>query len=228
MLVKRALGEEVTSLISADNQPIINRPLKDSVWLTSFITPQNPDVMLKYQALTEGLSSTEDRINALWQYVANLPYRETIKSRFSVNGETVAHPDTWLFPSETMQTRYSNCANRSFLLASLLKNELLSAGQVYCSLGYLKIDDVGAHAWNRIQVAGGDYILETTQPSLVGLLVPVSAAPIYDEVLAFDENGVYTVGSGVDVAAVLNAKFGLCAIDFLRDYLSERCLGLEV
>lgn len=211
------------NLTPADPQPIIATPLGDAVWLTSFITPRNPDIRLKYLELTRSLVSTEDRIIALWQYVANLPYKETISSRFSVNGKTVGQSDVWLYPSQIMKVRVSNCANRSFLLASLLKNELSSPGEVYCVFGNLRIDNVGAHAWCLL----GDNILETTQPNLEKAFIPVSAATAYQGVLAFDETRVYTLSESVNIEAVLNSRFGICAIPFLGDYLCERCMALE-
>lgn len=215
-------------LVKADNQPIISRPLHDSVWLTSLITPDNPDVMLKYQELTRGLESTEDRITALWRYVANLPYRETVRARITVNGRTVGQQDTWLFPSETIQVRVSNCANRSFLLTSLLKNELPVDSNIYCMLGHLNIDGIGAHAWSMLNISGIDYILETTQPRLERAFIPVSLAGAYDAVVAFDEKTVYTVDSGSNIEEILNAQFRICAIPFLEQYLCEKCLVLEV
>jgi len=217
----------ITSLQLADPQPIIARPFGDAIWLTDFITPRNPDVMLKYQELTKGLTSPEDRITALWQYVANLPYKETITTRLSVNGKTIGQSDVWLYPSETIKVRVSNCANRSFLLTSLLKNELLTPRDVYCMLGNLRVNNIGAHAWSQVNLFGRKYFLETTQPNLERAIIPVSVATAYEEVVAFDENRVYTVGSGADVEGVLNSRFGLCAIGFLRDYLCRKCLGLE-
>lgn len=215
------------NLVTADNQPISSR-FGEAIWLTDLITPTNPDIMLKYQELTKGLESAEDRIIALWRYVANLPYRATVKSRLTVNGRSIGQSDTWFYPAETIQVRFSNCANRSFLLTSLVKNELLSPGDVHCVLGYINLDNIGAHGWVELNLSGSSYILETTQPNLERVFIPVSLVTVYDPVIYFDENRVYTLGNGVDIAKVINARFGLCAIHYLRDYLCERCLPLEV
>lgn len=216
------------NFVLADNQPISARPLGDAVWLTSFINPQNPEVVLKYQALTEGVFSIEDRITALWRYVARLPYKETISSRISVDGKKVGQGDAWLYPSEVMKVRVSNCANRSFLLASLLKNALPNPGEVYCMLGNITLDGIGAHAWVAVKLSGKEYFLETTQPMLEKAIVPASLASAYESKVAFDENTVYTLSNGIDIEGVLNARFGLCAVPFLRDYLCRECLQLEV
>lgn len=208
----------------ADNQPIISRPLGNAVWITSFITPNNPDVRLKYEELTEGLYSTEERITALWRYVANFHYNETVNSVTKAGRSTFRQPDTWFYPSETMQLDVSNCANRSFLLASLIKNEI---PDVYCSMGRLRLDGIGGHAWVKITMDGEDYILETTQPNIARAILPVSKVTAYEELLAFNDREVLTY-SNESVELILNSRFGLCALDFLRDYLCERCLELEV
>lgn len=214
--------------IPADNQAIVSRPLGDAVWITSLITPQNPDVMLKYEDITRDCPSREDRINALWRYVAELPYRKAIRTRFSADSKSSSVSDAWLFPSETLKVRHSNCANRSFLLASLLKNELMSPGDVYCILGNLELDSIGAHAWVMVNLHGRQYILESTQPLLEEALLPASELEAYHAVVAFNENAVYTVEKGIDPEVIVNASFGFCQIDFLRAYICRRCLSLEV
>lgn len=214
-------------LQKADNQPVVARPLGDAIWVTDLITPNNPDVVLKYRELTSGLYSTKSRITALWRYVANLPYRQTIRARVHVDGKSLNQRDSWLFPSETIRVRTSNCANRAFLLTSLLKNEMPRDGEVYAAMGYINLDGIGAHAWCSVNISGESYILETTQPRLESAFIPVSEANAYDGVIAFDKNNVYTIREGADIAEMLNAQFGLCSIKFLEQYLCERCLGLE-
>ena len=215
------------NLIPADNQPIDSR-FGDNIWVTDLITPENPDVMLRYLELTENLHTPEDKITALWRYVANLPYNETIRSKLIVNGYSFSQSDTWFYPAETMRIKKSNCANRSFLLASLLKNGLPAPGQVYCVAGNLAIDSIGAHAWVELNLHGRDFILETTQPNLGNPLLPVGALANYEAVVAFDENAVYTVYEGANVRNIINAHFGVCAIPFLEDYICEKCLRLGV
>lgn len=215
------------SLIPADNQPIESRTLHDSVWLTDFITPGNPNVRLKYQELTEGIVSAEERLIALWRYVANLPYQRTIRSKLVVNGRSAFESDTWFYPAETIQVEISNCANKSFLLASLAKNELTLEGDVYCVLGDLRVDSIGAHAWTVVNLDGRQYILESTQPNLEKVFIPAEAVEeIYESQVVFDEDRVYTVSREFNPASVLNAVFGVCAIPFLYNYLCERCLEL--
>jgi len=213
-------------LVKADDQPIQSR-FGDSVWLTDYITPHNPDVMLKHQQLVRPGQVAEDATAKLWEYVVTLPYKPNIAAILKAGGQTIPQKDTWFFPAEVMQIRQSNCANRSFLMASLLKNILPAPGQVYCVLGHITVDGIGAHAWVEANIRGKRYIIETTQPKIPRVLMPAERAPDYQGIVYFDDNSVYTVTGGANIKEVLNAKFGVCAIPFLRQYLCDRCLGLE-
>ncbi len=215
-------------MITADNQPIQARPGSDAVWLTDFITPNNPSVRLKHDEITAGITSLEDRIIAQWQYVAKLPYREIIGSSLRAGGKSFSQPDTWFFPSEVISMKIpANCANRAFLLASLLKNDLPSPGQVYCVFGQLSLDGIGNHAWVETQLNGRQHIIETTVSDLDKAIFPTSNLDIYGAKVYFDEDRVYVV-DGADAAETINARFGVCAVPFLKEYLCEKCLELEV
>ena len=180
-----------------------------------------------YEEVTRGLKSNEEKILACWTYVANIPYRETIASRITVNGKTKGQSDLWLYPAETIKLApVANCANKSFLLTSLLRN-VLSESEVYCALGHLNIDGIGAHAWVAIYM-GQDYILETTISQLEKALIPEVVADAYEPVIYFNDMGVYTVLQGYSVTSIVNERFGFCAIPWLRSYLCEKCLELEV
>ncbi len=213
------------ALIVADNQPIDAR-FGDSVWLTSYITPNNPAIRLKYAELTEGIASSKDKITALWRYVAEFKYKPVISSTLITPGRKLHQEDTWFFPAEAMLLENLNCANRAFLLASLLKNELPVRGQVYSVMGVLSNNGAGNHAWVEAQIAGRMYILEATITNKARAIIPVSCLDIYESKVYFDEETVYTVGH-VDVASVINARFELKDIPFLENYLCEKCLALE-
>jgi len=213
------------ALIVADNQPIDAR-FGDSVWLTSYITPDNPDVRLKYLEITNDIFSSNDRIEALWRYVAEFKYKKIISSTLSTPGKTFRQDDTWFFPAEAMLLENLNCANRSFLLTSLLKNELSAHGQVYCVMGVLSNNGTGNHAWVEAQIDGRIYILEATITDKARAIIPVNCLDIYKGEVYFDEESVYAV-YGVDVASVINTRFELKDIPFLENYLCEKCLALE-
>jgi hypothetical protein len=213
-------------LVKVDNQPINSRH-GDAWWLTDFITVRNPDVLLKYQALTQGISDPLQVITRLWQYVANLPYKEIIHSSLSAGGHTAGQPDTWFFPAETIKVRQSNCANKSFLMASLLKNLLPQEGEVFVVLGRYTGDGVGGHAWIQTRFYGQTYYIETTQPRLSSPLITPEKATKYQPQLLFDQHAVYMGGRTLSAVDVLNQRFGVCAQPFLEKYLCEHCLALK-
>jgi len=212
-------------LVETDNQPITSR-FGEAVWITDFITPENPDVVLKYQALTKGLSLPIDRVVALSDYVTQLPYKAEINSKLSAENYKYSQKDTWFYPAEAMRVKRLNCVNRSFLLASLLKNEFPSENDVFCVMGFVRIDGIGGHAWVQFNFQGQDYVLETTQPNLPKAFIPLSRLKGYDSKVYITGENVYTVDEATDAAEVLNARFGVCAVEFLRLYLCDRCLGL--
>lgn len=210
------------TLIKTDNQPIDTR-FGDATWLTDFITPNNPDVILKYQELT----NSDDILIALWRYVAAKPYVPLVASKLVVGDRVLAQRDTWFFPAEAMKVGALNCANRAFLLASLLKNHLRSPGDVYCVIGDLVLGDVGSHAWVEVRVRGQTYIMETTQPNIRYAMIPKDLAGAYQAMVYFDEKSVYIVDRSVNIVEVLQADFALDPINYLETYLCERCLEME-
>ncbi len=204
-----------------DDQAVLSRPGGNAEWLSSFVTPDNPDVRLLYDKLTAGAGSRDDAIVRCWQHVANIPYVENVRSRLTVEGRSYEQTDTWLYPSEIIRLApKANCANKSFLLTSLLRN-LLPASQVHCVLGHIALDGIGAHAWVQISDGGEPYILEATTPKLEKALVPARLADAYDVIMRFNDAAVEAVTpQGPNVLA---ERFGFCAQPFLSEYLCRRC-----
>jgi len=205
------------------DQPIMAR-FGETVYLTSFITPKNPDVLLKFNKLAAG--SRAETIWNLWQYVANLPYSRMVEAILQTPSMRIKQPDMWFYPAETMQVEVSNCANRAFLLTSLLKN--MGEEGVYCVLGQLEESPgmpIGSHAWVQIPVGGVPYYIETTARDLPGPLVPVGMP--YNPFIWFDESSVYVSDNEADQSVIFNGKFVQPgAIDWLGDYLSAKALPL--
>lgn len=211
----------------ADNQAIASRFGTEAVWLTDFITPQNPDVRLLHEQLTDHLDSLDARLFSLWKHVADIPYSATVKTTLTVGGRRFSQNDTWLLPAETIRlSPIANCANKSFLLASLVRNEL-PPGIVSCVMGNLALNHVGAHAWVQVNLNGRDYIMETTQPSLDRALLDACNLGAYEPVLYFNDEEVYSEVTEPSALEILNKPFGFCAIPFLEQYLCQRCLELE-
>jgi hypothetical protein len=126
-----------------------------------------------------------------------------------------------------MKVRQSNCANKSFLMASLLKNLLPNEGEVFVVLGRYEAEDIGGHAWVQVQLYGQTYFIETTQPRLPSPLITPEKATKYKAQLYFDQHAVYLGGRSLSSVEVLNQRFGLCAQPYLEKYLCEHCLALK-
>jgi len=212
-------------MIRVDNQPIESR-FGDSIWITDLITPDNPSISLLHKQLTNNQMTQENRIRNLWGYVSNLPYKQTVQSRLVAGGKVFKQNDTWFYPSETISIKESNCANKSFLLTSLLKKDYSNLGEIYCVMGFLHLGEIGAHAWVEMNRGDERYIIETTQPSLKRILIPADAAGAYEPLVYFDESSVYTSGRSVNINQTLSAPFGICAVPFLADYICRDCLSL--
>ena len=204
-----------------DNQAVASR-FSEAVWLTDYITPDNPDVMMLYQRLIGDIVPLEERVIALWRYVANISYRGVVAAKLTIGGKSYVQHDTWLYPAETIcLSPVANCVNKSFLLTSLLRNEL-PAQSVHCIMGHVSIDGIEAHAWVSASVSGREYLLETTQPSLLDPLIPAGQVEAYSPSLRFNDQEVESIEE-----FSLNEHFGFCAIPFLKNYICLRCSELE-
>lgn len=189
----------------------------ESRWLTEWVTPGNLEIQAEYERLTEGLTSNWDKVLACFNRVLDIPYTESIKIRVSVGDRTFVQKDAWLDPAQALMAPKLNCANRSFLLASLLRQEL-SADKVWVVLGNLAIDGQGGHAWVMYR-NGKDYILETTSPRI---RTPIQNSKAHEGVVYFND---------IEVRAVPELKIGepfskCWCVPFLEDYLDkEECLN---
>lgn len=179
-------------LIPINDQPIAAGFFGEGRWLTDFITPEASDITGLYNQLTSGLITVEEKATACWEWVANqVKYVRFVKGKIWVNGKWSVQNDLWTYPSMTVQTRVGNCAVKSFLLASLLRNGLES-DEVYCTLGNLYNGKPGGHAWVSLKRPEGDYIMESTV-SNIPAMVPAAAADRYEPVHHFNDVEVLAV-----------------------------------
>ena len=130
-----------------------------------------------------------------------------------MNGRSSVQRDYWAPPSLTIQTRVGNCAVKSFLLCSLLRNELPADG-VYCTLGNLYNGKVGGHAWCTLKLDDGEYVMESTMPTAPPL-VPIGAATRYEAVHYFNDKSTYAVDGKTQIL-----PYTLCYSTWLSDYLN--------
>jgi len=196
-----------------DDQPISATFFGEGKWLTDFITPKAIDVQELHDSLTQKAVALEDRIARLHQWVGNqVRYKRFIRGKMIIEGKTSVQNDLWNLPSVTARLRVGNCANKSFLLTSLLRNEL-SPSQVYCVLGNLYNGKAGGHAWVQVKYDDDEYIIESTRAD-VPLLVPVGAAPRYEAVHLFNDEEAYAIEG-----RTVMEPFTACFSTWLRDYL---------
>jgi transglutaminase-like putative cysteine protease len=202
------------SVIKIDDQPIAASFFGEGRWLTDFITPEASDIQRLFKQLTVGLTSSTDRIRSCWKWVANeVRYVPFVRGKLMVNGESSVQDDFWPSPSMTIHTKVGNCASKSFLLTSLLRNEL-SANQVYCTLGNLYNGKPGGHAWVSLNLPGGEQVMETTVPTAPPL-VPAAKATRYEPVHYFNDDAVYAVQGKTQLVPM-----AACWSSWLSDYLN--------
>ena len=200
--------------IDIDDQPLSATFFGEGRWLTDFITPHAMDIQTLYGELTQGIPSVEDRIAILHNWVASqVKYKKFIRGRLSIEGKSSFQDDLWNMPSITARVKVGNCANKAFLMASLLRQEM-PASQVNCVLGNLYNGKVGGHAWVQVSLNGQDYIIESTRAD-VSPLVPASTAERYEAVHLFNDESAYAI-EGRTVMEPMTA----CYSTWLSDYLN--------
>jgi hypothetical protein len=200
-----------------NDQPIASTFFGQGKWLTEFITPNNGDIQLLSKQLTANLEDKSKMARASWAWVAhNVRYVPFVKARLEVEGKTSIQNDYWADPSLTMHTGIGNCANKAFLLTSLLRN-FIDEGNVKCVLGNLcQNGKCGGHAWVQVYADDGQpYIMESTRED-VPAFIPAEGLSIYDPVIYFNDKFVEAIPQ-----KTLLIPFSAVYADWLSDYLNK-------
>ena len=177
-----------------DDQPISATFFNEGRWLTEFITPEALEIQKLFKDLTKGITDRLNRVRILHRWVANeIKYKPFIKAKMTIEGRSSVNPDVWLRPSITRMVKVGNCANKSFLMASLLRNDF-SPGEVHVVLGNLYNGAAGGHAWVQLNVGERAFIVESTRGD-VPAMVPAATAERYEAVHFFNDNNtvLYTI-----------------------------------
>lgn len=201
----------------ADNQPIRASIFNETRLLTSWITPDAIQIQNTYDKLINGLQSPEDKIKACLGYVSSFPYTRFIRAVANIAGKTFVQNDCWLQPAEAIYSPKLNCVNKTFLLASLLRQEL-PAESVWACLGNLNSDSQDGHAFGYIRL-DKDYILETTNPKVRDKLIPIeTVGNIYEDIVYVNDVGVRAIPE-----RKIREPFSACynCLPFLSDYLAR-------
>lgn len=209
----------MVSATKVNDQPISATFFEEGNWLTDFITPENLTVQNLHREITQGIADQNEKITALWDWVASrVRYTRFVKAKLSVDGHSSTQDDYWAPPGITAKVGVGNCATKSFLLTSLLRNEL-PADRVYCVLGNLQQPgNKGGHAWVEIHPNGTSYLMETTRDDMPPMVL-TSAADIYESVIYFNDEIVSYI-PGRTVVEPFSAVY----IDWLKDYLDWKVI----
>jgi len=211
----------MSAVLTIDNQPIAATFFGEVKNLTDFITPDALEVTDLYKHLTTGLGATRDRVLACWRWVTGeVRYVKFVRGKMWIGGKSSVQKDLWQEPSIIVRTRVGNCANKSFLLASLLRNEL-PEGEVFCALGNLYNGTPGGHAWVQLNIDDEWYTMESTMPTAPPL-IPIAQTKRYEVVHFFNDQGVQAVESRTQMI-----PFTACYSTWLHDYLSWAYINRE-
>lgn len=213
--------ESIEIAIATDDQPIGGRRgsatlMGESKWLSRWMDPLSLEVQELYRKLTKGMSAEEEKVRSCLKYVSDYPYTRFVKVVSKVEGKTFVQEDAWLEPGAAIYSPALNCANRAFLLASLLRQEI-PLERIWVVLGNLNFDGQDGHAWVLLRQSG-DYILESTTPVVSQRFVPVSVADRYEAVIFFNDKEVKMV-PGLAVREPFSACY---CVPWLEDYLDKR------
>jgi len=204
---------------NCDDQPIQASMMGDTGLLTSWVDPDSIDVQNKYDQLTSTIYAIEDKVLACLSYVSDFPYIRFVPSNTIVAGRRFVQKDTWLKPAQVMRSPKLNCANRAFLLASLLRQELPD-DQVWVVFGNINEPGQDGHAWVYLDW-DTEYVLEATNPSVRDKYVPLRFTEVYEDVVYFNDKEVKSVTS-----RAIREPFSGCwnCIPWLGNYVSkENC-----
>lgn len=198
-------------IIAMDDQPISATFFKEGRWLSEFVTPDAMEIQELAKELKQ--SSPANFVRACHRWVSSeVKYKPFIKGKLWVEGRSSVNRDVWLRPSLTKQVKVGNCANKSFLLTSLLRNEF-NPGQVHVVLGNLHNGSPGGHAWVQVNIGDRAYIVESTRPD-VEPLVSAATAERYEAVHFFNDKTAYAIEG-----RTLLEPFSRCYSTWLKDYL---------
>ncbi len=199
--------------VPIDDQPIAAGFFGEGKWLSDYVTPNQPDIQVLYRQITNGISSLQDKVIACWDYVAGqIRYKPFISAEIKVENTRSIQQDFWQTPSMVSKTRVGNCANKAFLLASLLRQEL-SPTQVYTVLGNLSNGHEAGHAWVQVNLGGTEYIVEATRNDVP--MLDVRKAARYQPVHYFNDQQMLAVPG-----RTVMTPFEACYSSWLRDYLN--------
>jgi hypothetical protein len=200
-------------LVQINDQPTAATFFGEGKWLREYVTPGAVDVTALFDRLTNGEPELTNILLKCWDWVADqVKYIPFVKAKLWVTGKMSEQNDYWQSPSQVIRTKIGNCANKAFLLASLIRN-VLPPEQVSVVLGNLhQPKNTGGHAWVQVKL-DVPYIMESTRSDMQPL-VTTRVAEIYEDVLHFNDKTVLAFEG-----RTLLQPFSAVYADWLKDYL---------
>jgi transglutaminase-like putative cysteine protease len=200
------------NVVKIDDQPISSGFFGEGHWLKDYVTPNEPDITMLWNSLTGNSIVLQDKIMAAWDWVATrVAYKPFITAEIRVENQSSYQGDFWQSPAMCAKTHVGNCANKAFLLTSLLRNTM-QPFEVYCVLGNLYNGHASGHAWVEVELGGQSYIVEATRPDVP--MVPAKEATRYEPVHYFNDQVVLAVPG-----RTVMTPFEACYSTWLHDYL---------
>ncbi len=184
----------MSPVVAMDDQPIDATWFQEGRWLTEFVTPDAMEVEELYKELVAGVDDKVERIKVIHEWVGReVKYRPFIKATLIVAGRMSTNKDCWLRPSITRRVKVGNCANKAFLVVSLLRQEM-SPGDVHVVLGNLHTDKgVGGHAWAQVNIDESPYVIECTREDVPPLIPQGQTVDRYEPILFFNDKSAYAI-----------------------------------
>lgn len=204
------------AVVAMNDQPIDATFFKEGRWLTEFVTPDAMEVEELYKELVVGLDTREERIRAIHEWVGReIKYRPFIKATLIIEGRMSTNRDCWLRPSITRRVKVGNCANKAFLVVSLLRQEM-SPGDVHVVLGNLHTDKgTGGHAWAQVNIEDRPYVIECTREDVPALVPQGQTVDRYESILFFNDKSAYAISKKTIMEPFAVTGYAM----WLKDYL---------
>ncbi len=186
----------MSPVVAMEDQPIDATWFREGRWLTEFVTPDAMEVEELYKELVKGLDDRIERIKAIHQWVGGeVKYKPYIKSTLIIDGRMSTNKDCWLRPSITRRVKVGNCANKAFLLVSLLRQEM-TPGDVHVVLGNLHTEkSIGGHAWAQVNLEERPYVIECTRDDVAALIPQGQTTDRYEPILFFNDKSAYAIST---------------------------------
>ena len=194
-----------------DDQPINASFFREGKWLREYVTPGNLEVNNAANNVVGNLSVLSDQIRACQVYVGSMKYVPYIGGTCQIMGHIQTVKDLWVEPGLLVKIRVGNCANKSFLLTSMLRT-FMQPTDVVCVLGNLYNGHASGHAWVQATIKGIDYVVEATRPDVPP--VPAANAARYEPVHLFNDETVTAIPG-----KTVMTPFRACYSTWLKDYL---------